>query len=84
MNSAIDVASPAIPCSSLGIIILVASPLDNCSKALKPCNVTYAASEAAWLIYAIPLACASYTKRMLLLPLQPLLFLLLYQHLHVR
>ena len=34
------VANPAIPCNSLGIIILVASPLDKFSKALKPCKVT--------------------------------------------
>ena len=34
------VARPAIPCNSLGIMILVASPLDKFSKALKPCKVT--------------------------------------------
>ena len=38
-NSFSDVARPANPWISLGIIIFVASPFDNSSRALNPCKV---------------------------------------------
>lgn len=41
-NSFSELAKPAIPWISLGMIIFVDSPLDNSSNALNPCNVTYA------------------------------------------